>query len=103
MIEALKQLSCPQSAIHGWAGLLMHPTMYALIKMVPFQVPNNPGNIPTLPSFAAPAAIITAKHLFEKDKTYFTSYTNIYHVCFKMPNDNIANEFKMSPNPRLIG
>jgi hypothetical protein len=29
MINALKQLSCPQSAIHGWADLVMHPTMYA--------------------------------------------------------------------------
>jgi hypothetical protein len=28
MINALKQISCPQSAIHGWAGLVMHPTMY---------------------------------------------------------------------------
>jgi hypothetical protein len=49
MIEALKQLSCPQSAIHGWAGLVVHPTMYALIKMVPFQVLNDPGNVPVNP------------------------------------------------------
>jgi hypothetical protein len=31
MIEVLNQLSCPQSAIHEWARLIMHPTMYALI------------------------------------------------------------------------
>ncbi len=71
--------------------------------MVPFQVPNNPSNLPTLPSFAAPAAIKIAKHLFERDKTYLMSYKNIYHGCFKMLNDNIANKFKMTPNPRLIG
>jgi hypothetical protein len=103
MIKALKQLSCPQSAIHEWARLSMHPTMYALIKTVPFQVPNNPGNVPTLPSFAAPVAIKIAKHLFERDKTYFTSYKNIYCACFKMMNIYIANKFKMSPDPRLIG
>jgi hypothetical protein len=103
MIETLKQLSCPQSAIHGWAGLVMHPTMYALIEMVPFQVPNNPSIVPPLPSFAAPAAIKITEHLFERDKTYFTSYKNIYHAYFKMLNNNIANEFKMSLNPRLIG
>jgi hypothetical protein len=57
MIEALKQLSCPQSAIHGWASLVMHPTMYALTKMIPFAVPHDPGDVPTLPSFAAPAGI----------------------------------------------
>jgi hypothetical protein len=103
MINVLKQLSCPQSAIHGWARLVMHPTMYALIDMVPFQVPINPRDVPTLPSFAVPAAIKIAKHLFKRDKTYFTSYKNIYCVCFKMLNDNIANKFKMSPNPHLIG
>jgi hypothetical protein len=103
MIEGLKQLSCPQSAIHGWAGLVMHPMMYALIKMVPFHVPNNPSNVPTLPSFAAPAAIKIAEHLFKRDKMYFTSYKNIYRACFKMLYDNIANKFKMSPDPHLIG
>ncbi len=70
--------------------------------MVPCQVPNNPGNVPMLPSFAAPAGIKIAERLFKRDKTCFTSYKNIYHACFKMLNDNIANEFKMSPGPRLI-
>ncbi len=46
----------------------MHPRMYALIEMVPFQVPSNPGNVATLPSFAAPAAIKIAERLFERDK-----------------------------------
>jgi hypothetical protein len=74
MIEVLKQFSCPQSAIHGWAGLVMHPTMYALIEMIPFAVPRDPGNVPMLPSFAVPAVIKISKHQFERDKTYFTSY-----------------------------
>jgi hypothetical protein len=102
MIDKLKQLSCPQSAIHGWAGHIMHPTMYALIKMVAFQVPGDPGDVPTLPAFAAPAQIKIAKHLFKRDKTYFMSYKNIYRACFKMLNDNIANEFKMSTDPASL-
>ncbi len=71
--------------------------------MVPFQVPNNPGNVPTLPSFAAPAANKIAERLFKRDKTYFMSYKNIYRACFKMLNNNIAKKFKMSPDLRLIG
>jgi hypothetical protein len=74
MINALKQLSCPQSTIHGWAGLVMHPTMYALIQLVAFQVPGDPSDVPTLPAFAAPAQIKIAECLFERDKTYFMSY-----------------------------
>ncbi len=74
-----------------------------MIEIIPFQVPRNPGDVPTLPAFAAPAPIKIAKHLFERDKTYFTSYKNIYCVCYKTLNNNIANEFKMSPDPCLIG
>ncbi len=67
MIDMLKQLSCPQSAIHGWAGLVMHPTMYALIEMVAFQVPRDPGNVPTLPNLAAPAQISWASRQKRQD------------------------------------
>ena len=70
--------------------------------MAPVQVPNNPSDVPMLPSFALAAAIKIAECLFESDKTYFMSYKNIYRACFKMLNNNIANEFKMSPDPRLI-
>jgi hypothetical protein len=92
----LKQLSCPQSAILGWAGLVMHPTMYALIEMILFTVPCDPGDVPTLPSFAAPAVIEIVECLFERDKMYFTSYKNIYPACFKMLDDDISNKFKLS-------
>jgi hypothetical protein len=102
MIDVLRQLSCPQSAIHGWAGLIMHPTMYAMIEIIPFQVQHDPGDVPTLPTFAVPALIKITKRLFKRDKTYFRLYKNIYHACYKMLNNNIANEFKMSPDPCLI-
>jgi hypothetical protein len=37
--KALMQLVCPQSQIHGWAGLAMEPNMYALLEAVPFAIP----------------------------------------------------------------
>jgi hypothetical protein len=37
--HALKQLDCPQSLIYGWAGLVMDPTIYALIQLSPFTAP----------------------------------------------------------------
>jgi hypothetical protein len=62
-----------------------------MIKIIPFQVPRNPSNVPTLPTFAAPVRIKIANRLFKRDKTYFTWYKNIYRACYKMLNDNIAN------------
>ena len=36
MVKALKQLMCPQSAIHGWSGMVLSPMVYALLKPNPF-------------------------------------------------------------------
>jgi hypothetical protein len=68
-----------------------------------FPSTRNPGDVPTFPTFAAPAPIKNVERLFKRDKTYFTLYKNIYRACYKMVlNNNIANKFKMSPDPCLI-
>ncbi len=36
-------VSCPQSSILGWAGLIMSRAMYGLLTTSPFQIPSNPG------------------------------------------------------------
>ena len=35
IVQALKQLICPQSPIHGWSGLAMDPNVYALLEPTP--------------------------------------------------------------------
>jgi hypothetical protein len=42
---ALQRLSCPQSNIQGWAGIIMAWPMYALLTTTPFRVPNDPGTV----------------------------------------------------------
>jgi hypothetical protein len=51
MMQALKQLVCPQSQIHGWTGLVMDPGLYALIEPNPFNIPINPGAMPVYQNF----------------------------------------------------
>jgi hypothetical protein len=47
IVMNLKQLVCPQSAIHGWSGLVMDRVMYALIEpSTPFVLIPNPGDFP---------------------------------------------------------
>jgi hypothetical protein len=43
IMQGLAQLTCPQSAIHGWSGLAMDPAKYLLLEGVAFVVPPNPG------------------------------------------------------------
>jgi hypothetical protein len=57
VVMALKQLVCPQSAIHGWSGLVMDPVMHALIKpIMPFVPFADPGNFPVYNNFTTEAA-----------------------------------------------
>ena len=43
MVKALKQLLCPQSAVHGWTGMVLSPMVYVLLEPTPFAIPGNPG------------------------------------------------------------
>ena len=54
---ALKQLVCPQCAIHRWLGLVMDPVMNALIKpTTSFVLVTDQGNFPVY-NIATKAAI----------------------------------------------
>jgi hypothetical protein len=92
--KALKQLDCPQSLIHGWSGLAMDPTMYALIELSPFIAPPDLGDAPIYPNFAAPQVLKTIDKLWENAKNYY---------LFRMLNENIPDQFKVSNDPTLIG
>jgi hypothetical protein len=58
IVMALKQLVCPQSAIHGWLGLVMDLVMYALIEpTMSFVLVANPGNFSLHNNFPTKAVI----------------------------------------------
>ncbi len=71
MTQALKQLVCPQSQIHGWTGLVMDPGLYTLIEPVPFAVMVNPGATPVYQNFSPLAVMKMVDYTFERNKIYF--------------------------------
>jgi hypothetical protein len=78
IVTALKQLVCPQSAIHGWAGLVMDPVMYTLLEPTAlFASIGNPGNFPVYANFVTKAAIKMTDKQFKHDKIYYLSFVNI--------------------------
>jgi hypothetical protein len=103
LIKALKFFECPQSALHGWSGLAMAPTVYALLEPLPFFVPTDPGAAPVYTPFATPATIKMINTTFERDKNYFKSFKNIYRACFRMLDELVPNQFKVSNSPALLG
>jgi hypothetical protein len=100
--QALKQLDCPQSLIYEWAGLAMDPTMYALIELSPFIAPPDPGKVPIYPAFPTPQVLKTVERLWDNSQNYYLSYINISRVCFRIPFENIPDQFKVSNDPTLL-
>jgi hypothetical protein len=99
----LMQLVCPQSQIHRWAGLAMEPNMYALIEAVPFAIPINPGDMPIYTQFATPSHMKMADAIFLHNKNYYLSYKNINRACFKMLDENVQPQYKVSNVTTMTG
>ena len=57
--RALQRLSCPQSNILGWAGLIMARSMYSLLTTSPFLLPSVPG--PMAIYYPPPVEIVDAQ------------------------------------------
>ncbi len=127
--RALQRLSCPQSNILGWAGLIMARSMYSLLTLSPFRLPTDPGPMavyypppveivdaqgnPVLdatgnPTYQDPpdtpqAAQSSIDAQFKRSKNYYKLYLNICRVVFNVLNDNIDDAFKALNDPMLVG
>jgi hypothetical protein len=102
IVQALAQLSCPQSKIHGWSGLAMDPTTYLLLEGVAFTIPPNPGPTAIFPGGVgvAQTAMKMIQATFDHDKNYYLSYKNITQVCFRMlmPMFQISSKCRTTPH-----
>jgi hypothetical protein len=103
MVKALKQLVCLQSQIHGWSGMVLSPMVYAFLEPTPFAVPENPGLVAVYAQFATHAMIKEVDNGFKHLQNEHQLYKNIRRACFHMLDTNVADQFKVSNVPTLIG
>jgi hypothetical protein len=103
IVQALKQLVCPQRPIHGWSGLATDQNVYTPLEPNPFVAPANPGATPIYPQFATPATIKMTDNVFKRDKNYSLSYVNMSQACFRMLGGLVLDHFKVSNTPTLTG
>jgi hypothetical protein len=115
--RALQHLSCPQSTLHGWKGMVMNRALYALFTPTPFRTPSNPGPNavyiraidPENPNAIPDAAPLTRMEQATIDTTfncckhYFLFLRNIKRVCFTMLDFSINDAFKVSNDPTIQG
>jgi hypothetical protein len=93
-ITGLTPLVCPQSLIHGWAGIVMDLVMYTLLKpTTPFAAVTDPRNFAVYQNFATDAMIRMTNKVFACNKNYYLSFININinRACFCILNNNIGN------------
>jgi hypothetical protein len=103
-VTGLTQLTCPQSFIHGWAGLVMDSVMCTLLEpTTPIIAVVDPGEYAVYANFATEAMMKMIDKIFEGNKNYYLSFVNINRACFCMLIDNIANQFKVSNMPNMTG
>jgi hypothetical protein len=81
----------------------MELNMYALLKVVPFAIPINPGNTPFYTKFATPSYMKMADGIFLRNKNYYLSYKNINRACFKMLDENVQPQYKVSNVTTMTG
>jgi hypothetical protein len=79
----------------------MDPGLYALLEPIPFNIPINPGATPVYQNFAPPAMMKMVDYAFKRNKNYFLSFTNINKACFRMLDDTVPNQIKVSSQPNL--
>jgi hypothetical protein len=105
IMQALAQLSYPQSDIHGWSGLAMDPATYLLLEGAAFTIPPDPGPMAIflVGAGVARTAIKRIQTTFDRDKNYYLSYKNITWACFCMVDANVLDQFKVLNNPTLMG
>jgi hypothetical protein len=99
----LSQLFCLQSAVHGWSGLARDLATYLPLERVAFATPNDPGPTPVHPQWAAPTTIKMINTIFVQEKNCFLSFKNIAQACFRMFDENVGAQFKVSNTPTLMG
>jgi hypothetical protein len=115
--QALQHLSCPQSTLHGWKGMVMAQELYALLTPNLLRLPNNPGpNMvyaraidPANPGAVPDPAPLTRTEqattdtLFTHCKNYYLLMVNIECTCFIAVNACINNACKVSNDPTNQG
>jgi hypothetical protein len=103
MVRALKQLTCPQSVIHGWSGLILALMVYALLEPNPFQDPTDPGAGTVYTQFVTALMIKMANAIFTRAQNEWNSFRNIQRACFCMLDELVSDQFKVSNIPTLTG
>ncbi len=103
IVTALKQLTCPQSPIHGWSGFAINPGIYTLLEPQAFAELPNPGTTAVYPQFLPPATVKMIDATLTWDKSYYLLFLNINQACFKILDKTVSNQFKVSNTPNLTG
>ena len=102
-VDVMKQIPHPGYPQHGWAGMVLQPTIFALINATPFVVPPNPGLYAVYHQFATPAAMKMIDSQHKIDKNLYKTYKNIHRAVYNVLQTSVLPQYQASATPGLTG
>jgi hypothetical protein len=103
IVDVMKQIPNPDYPQHGWAGMVLQPAIFALIKAIQFVPPTSPGLIAVYPLFALLMATKMIHNQLKIYKNMYKTYTNIHQAIHKLLTDNVLPQYQASNSPGLTG
>ncbi len=77
--------------------------MYALIKTNMFVQPPEPEDPPPIPTICNSPSTQDLQASVGESRNYYLLYVNISRACFRMLDELVPDQYKVSNNPNLLG
>ena len=87
---------------HPRSGLILAPMIHALLEPNPFQRTTNPALVVVYMQCATQSMIKMADAIFAREQNEWNLSRNIQHACFRMLDELVSDQFKVSNSPTLM-
>ena len=94
--KGLRQIHHPERTALGWSGMAIEKGLYALVDIVPWAMPTDPGPIATYDTNDGKAEMKMKDAIFKRNKCMFQSGDNISRAVIRMLKAGIEEKYQMS-------
>ena len=101
--DILAQIPHPDYPQHGWKGMVIQPSLFALINTRAFVPPTDPGQFASYPQYAFAPEMKMIDARFKLNKNMFKTYNNIKRALFFFLQKSVALQYQASTTPGLSG
>jgi len=94
--KGLRQIHHPERTALGWSGMAIEPELYALVDILPWVMPTDPGPIATYDIADSKSEMKMKDAIFKRNKCMHQSADNISRAVIRMLKAGIEEKYQMS-------